>query len=95
MAKTKMICPFSGSLCDECALYRGRHYYLCFCDRYRGHLDETSGGGTVDLPAPGLSLMKKFEIPVINARSAIDPFAIVIKEREKEDKYTEKETPRN
>lgn len=40
MAKTKMICPFSGELCVECPQYRGRHYYLCFSKKYRGYLGE-------------------------------------------------------
>lgn len=83
MAKIKMICPFSGNLCGECALYRGRHYYLCFCDKYRGHLADT--GGTPASLASGLSPMRKFEIPLIYARSAIDPFAIVMKEIEERD----------
>ncbi len=30
MAKEEMFCVFSGEPCKECALYRGRHYYLCF-----------------------------------------------------------------
>jgi hypothetical protein len=38
MAKIKMLCPFSKKLCRECAQYRGRHYYLCFCSKYRGYL---------------------------------------------------------
>lgn len=38
MAKTKMLCPFTKELCRECAQYRGRHYYLCFCSNYRGYL---------------------------------------------------------
>ncbi len=29
MIKSKMLCPFSKSLCRECAIFRGRHYYLC------------------------------------------------------------------
>jgi hypothetical protein len=56
MAKTKMICPFSHKLCEECPLYRGRHYYLCFCDKYRGYIGGSEHGGepgvnghTVDL----------------------------------------------
>ena len=36
MAKEKVLCPFSGQLCKECPLYRGRHYYLCFNKSYRG-----------------------------------------------------------
>ena len=88
MAMTKMICAFSGNLCKDCALYRGRHYYLCFCDKYRGHLDELGDScGNLAPPASGLSTMRKFEIPsFINARGAIDPygtdtFCIVMEKR--------------
>jgi len=38
MAKLTMTCPFSSKLCVECAIYRGRHYYLCFKTGYRGCL---------------------------------------------------------
>ena len=44
MAKTKMLCPFSSRLCQECASYRGRHYLLCYSRAYRGHLGGTGGG---------------------------------------------------
>ena len=30
MAKTSITCPFSNKACIECAIYRGRHFYLCF-----------------------------------------------------------------
>jgi hypothetical protein len=40
MAKTNMLCPFSNKLCSECPLYRGRHYYLSLCQKYRGHIDQ-------------------------------------------------------
>ena len=39
MAKKKMICPFSGKLCRECSMFRGRHYFLCFDRKYRGSID--------------------------------------------------------
>jgi hypothetical protein len=41
MAKARMICPFSGVICKDCPLYRGRHYLLCFCEKYRGYLTES------------------------------------------------------
>jgi len=41
MAKTNMLCPFSGELCKDCPAYRGRHFYLCFCQKYRGCLNKT------------------------------------------------------
>jgi hypothetical protein len=74
MAKEDMLCPFSGKLCKECPLYRGRHYYLCFSKKYRGHLEKSEGvtKGT----NPGTSEAKpdeQFEVPV-KMPSAIDPF---------------------
>ncbi len=44
MAKEKMICPFSKGVCQECPQYRGRHYYLCFCTKYRGYLGGARDG---------------------------------------------------
>ena len=29
-----MACPFSNKACVECAIYRGRHFYLCFAKAY-------------------------------------------------------------
>lgn len=37
MAKIKMQCLISGNPCKDCALYRARHYYVCFRDNYRGN----------------------------------------------------------
>ncbi len=38
MAKIPMRCPFNDRLCIECNLYRGRHYYMCYCEQYRGYI---------------------------------------------------------
>ncbi len=38
MAKKAMMCPFSGSACRDCGIYRGRHQYLCYNKEYRGYL---------------------------------------------------------
>lgn len=38
MAKVKMVCPISRGMCVDCAVYRGRHYYLCFSKEYQGSL---------------------------------------------------------
>jgi len=77
MAKEKMICPFSNRLCEECALYRGRHYYLCFYRKYRGYLGAPGEGTEEDFqPVPGAGSKGKFEIPSLIAVSAIDPYAI-------------------
>ena len=61
MAKRKMLCPFSGDVCRECPQYRGRHYYLCYSRKYRGHLpsEEKPTGTVVQSRIPG----KRFEIP--------------------------------
>jgi hypothetical protein len=80
MAKTRMLCPFSGELCKECPVYRGRHYYLCFCQKYRGCLSKP--GKTP--PALRTGSNGKFEMPTIKLRSPLDPFIIALKENEKE-----------
>jgi hypothetical protein len=68
MAKKKMLCPFSGELCRECPQYRGRHYYLCFCKKYRGYL------GTPEKQTERKSSRRsadiKFEIPPVLAPSS-------------------------
>jgi hypothetical protein len=68
MAKEKMLCPFSGKLCKECPLYRGRHYYLCFNKSYRGHL-ENAEEDTVSEKDPAEPVWAPHKMP-----SAVDPF---------------------
>jgi len=73
MAKEEMLCPFSGKLCRECPLYRGRHYYLCFSKKYRGHLEkpgETRGNDLGDSKANYDGHFK----PLTKMPSAVDPF---------------------
>ncbi len=36
MAKVKMICPITKGPCVECAIYRGRHFCMCFSREYQG-----------------------------------------------------------
>ncbi len=67
MAKEKMLCPFSGKLCQECPLYRGRHYYLCFNKSYRGHLENADE--TVSEKDPAEPVWAPDKMP-----SAVDPF---------------------
>jgi len=67
MAKEKMLCPFSGQLCRECPLYRGRHYYLCFNKSYRGHLENADEAATKN--KPGEPVWEPPKMP-----SAVDPF---------------------
>ncbi len=44
MAKADMICPFSRKMCKECEIYRGKHYFLCYCRSYRGYLGGPKAG---------------------------------------------------
>jgi len=67
VAKVKMICPFSGKQCRECAVYRGRHYYLCF----RGKSEEEVG----DLVKPLVNPAILFKEPVVLPEHIYDPFA--------------------
>jgi hypothetical protein len=68
MAKEKMLCPFSGKMCQECPLYRGRHYYLCFNQHYRGHLKDADETGAVKKD-PTQPVWAPEKMP-----SAVDPF---------------------
>jgi hypothetical protein len=86
MAKERMICPFSNRLCEECALYRGKHYYLCFCQKYRGYLGGSRESAQKEsLPVPGARSNGKFEIPSIIRIRAIDPFVTDRENHPKED----------
>jgi hypothetical protein len=69
MAKTRMMCPFSGGICKDCPVYRGRHYYLCFCEKYRRCLPEA----IKDLPVSKKNSNGKFEMPSLPA-SKKDPY---------------------
>lgn len=40
MAKERMVCPISRGECVECAIYRGRHYYLCYAPAQRAGLED-------------------------------------------------------
>ena len=42
-ARSLIKCPLSGKACINCALYRGRHFNLCFQDHFRG--DDRKGTG--------------------------------------------------
>lgn len=61
MAKTKMLCPFTNKLCRECAQYRGRHYYLCYCSRYRGYIEDSEERAEQELGRR--KAKEKFELP--------------------------------
>jgi len=77
MAKEKMICPFSGELCKECPLYRGRHYYLCFSRDYRGCLGVARKAGMQGpSPNPGAIWNGTFDLSAITRAKPVDPFAM-------------------
>jgi hypothetical protein len=75
MAKIDMVCPFNRRLCDECPLYRGRHYYLCFCEKYRGYIGKPEGdtkSGSDQHSVDFNALMKLME-PWAGHRPEADP----------------------
>jgi hypothetical protein len=77
VAKIRMMCPFSNRLCEECILYRGRHYYMCFCQKYRGYI-----GDPDELAREKPSFVARagsngaFEMPSVIRTRAIDPFVV-------------------
>ena len=68
MAKASMMCPFSGRLCQDCPVYRGRHYFLCYCEKYRGCLPEAIKNLPMSKQSNG-----KFEMPSLPT-SKEDPY---------------------
>jgi hypothetical protein len=54
------VCPFSRTVCRECAIYRGRHFELCAAHNYR--LKATKGTYT---KARNVEVFTKWEMPEI------------------------------
>jgi len=74
LAKKEMICPFLGQLCKNCAIYIGRHYYLCYSTNYRGYIGRRRAPNKAFIRrASSPSTKKNFKIPVIKTR-VLDPF---------------------
>ena len=76
MAKVNMLCPFSGKPCKECPIYRGRHYFLCFNNNYRGHLKESNKASrevntSLNVPERVEGLLK---MQAVSQTKSIDPF---------------------
>jgi hypothetical protein len=69
LAKEKRICLFLGKPCKNCAIYIGRHYYLCRDTNGR----RKAAKKTVAHGAFGLKAKKNFAIPIIKIR-VLDPF---------------------
>jgi hypothetical protein len=74
MAKEDMLCPFSGKLCRECPLYRGRHYYLCFSKKYRGRLEKPGENANEANPGTSEAEYDEHFKPLTKMPSAVDPF---------------------
>jgi hypothetical protein len=69
LAKKEMICLFLGKPCKNCAIYIGRHYYLC----HAGNGRRKGTKKTAVHGAFGLKAKKNFTIPIIEIR-VLDPF---------------------
>jgi hypothetical protein len=69
-----MICPFSGATCKNCAIYIGRHYYLCYCTNYRGYVGQGRAANKALIHRDFNPNTKKgFKIPKMKTR-IFDPF---------------------
>jgi hypothetical protein len=62
MTKAKMVCPFSGKMCIQCGIFRGRHGGFCYVTTYRGHMQE---GQVLKKPEPARDRDGKFDLPEI------------------------------
>jgi hypothetical protein len=76
MAKAIMKCPFSGKVCKECPIYRGRHYLLCFNRNYRGHMNESDKISSKMFDSLGVraSVEGLFKLKAVDNTKSIDPF---------------------
>jgi hypothetical protein len=78
LAKKEMMCPFLSRLCKNCAIYIGRHYYLCFSANYRGNKDRKKSASN---EAPGCDFntnaKRPFEMPILKT-GALDPFDTIL-----------------
>ena len=87
MAKKNMICPFTGKLCRDCAIYRGRHYYLCFSKKYRGYLGEPGGDNSSNnSDTSEAERVIQIQVPV-KMSSAIDPFISPLPDIKEQDMF--------
>jgi hypothetical protein len=87
MVKAGMICPFSNNACTECALYRGRHLYLCFSKDHRRSKWDMPGHSTAAFPEARVESDKTFGMP-----TDISVFSTVISDVE--DRIEEEEFSR-
>jgi hypothetical protein len=62
MAKAKMVCPFSGKMCIQCGIFRGRHAGFCYVTSYRGYTPE---GQVLKKPEKTAGSDTKFDLPEI------------------------------
>jgi len=58
MSTIVAVCPFSKTVCRECAIYRGRHVELCTFSRNR-----SNGTKTDKAKARGDEVFTKWEMP--------------------------------
>jgi len=73
LVKKKVVCPFSGRPCKNCAVYLGRHYYLCSSTNYRGFLGRAKATDKAVARRPFSGKTKKVKVPIVKT-GALDPF---------------------
>jgi hypothetical protein len=72
-----MVCPFSGKLCRECALYRGRHYFLCFEKHYRGYMNKDGKLNKQNTKRNfGKQPKELFHLDALTETKSIDPYTV-------------------
>ncbi len=85
MAKTPMRCPFTEKICEECQIYRGRHYYLCANEHYRGYIQTKQKAVPAQPKKLDLDMMKKlFEPWAVSGADTSTPSKVTLKVINKE-----------
>lgn len=69
MAKIDIPCPFTHRLCRECALYRGRHYYLGLGEQSQGATSKPTEEAKSGAPRQSADCQKLELVPWASAAS--------------------------
>ena len=61
MANIQALCPLCKRACVDCSIYRGRHYNLSFCARYRRTYSANKRAGKASIPADPVTVFKELK----------------------------------